>query len=56
MISLGSKSPPLSPSQFGNCPHCDGRLLRVQSYLDPRSGKTVRIFKCTDCKKLVWDE
>jgi phage FluMu protein Com len=35
-----------SPYQFGDCRHCDARLLRVQSYLDTRSFKTVRTFKC----------
>jgi hypothetical protein len=55
MLFLSSHSPPLSPSQLGNCQHCDGRLVRVQSYLDTRSGRTVRIFNCTGCQKLAWD-
>jgi hypothetical protein len=56
MIRLGFKpiSPP--PKQFEQCQHCAGALLQVESFLHAPSGKTIRAFRCTDCKKLTWDD
>jgi uncharacterized protein with PIN domain len=51
-------SPPLQPRhvQFESCPLCEGRLLRVESCFNPRADKMVRIYKCSDCHKLTWDD
>jgi uncharacterized protein with PIN domain len=51
-------SPALQPSQgqFNRCPHCGGRLNQVQSFLNTREDKPVRIFKCDGCQKLTWDD
>lgn len=56
MIGLGSKLPPPRPTQFESCQHCGGYLLRADSFLHIATGKTIRVFKCTDCKKLTWDD
>ena len=44
------------PDQFWQCPHCDGRLRRVETLLNSVGGKAVRVFKCADCTKLIWDD
>ena len=51
-------SPPLQPRerQFDRCPHCSGQLNQVNSFLNTREDKRVRIFKCADCQKLTWDD
>jgi len=38
------------------CPRCEeARLRLVQTMLDPRKGKTIRIFEC-QCGESIWDD
>lgn len=38
------------------CPRCEeGGLRLVQTILDPRKGKTIRIFEC-QCGECIWDD
>ncbi|WP_208617530.1 hypothetical protein [Bradyrhizobium arachidis] len=55
---LRISSPPLQArqEQFDTCSYCNDRLNKVESFLDTRNGKPVRIFKCTDCQKFTWDD
>ena len=55
---LRISSPNLQPAQgqFDTCPHCSGRLRRVESFLNTRIDRTVRVYKCADCQKLTWDD
>ncbi|QOZ67175.1 hypothetical protein SAMN05192541_1716 [Bradyrhizobium arachidis] len=58
IIMLRISSPPLQArqEQFDTCSYCNDRLNKVESFLDTRNGKPVRIFKCTDCQKFTWDD
>ena len=42
--------------RFLHCPACAERLSLVTQILDPRRGKTVRLFKCNKCGERIWEE
>lgn len=58
MFRITDESPdrPDGQAQFETCLHCSGRLTQVESFLNARVDKPVRIFKCADCQKLAWDD
>ena len=56
MLRTGPASLQPQQPQFTACPDCNGSLFRVQSFVDTSKNKPVRIYKCTDCQKLVWDD
>lgn len=43
-------------AQHRQCPNCDLPPRLLQSFLDSRANRTVRIFKCSNCSELIWDE
>ena len=38
------------------CPKCAARIRLAFSMLEPRAGKRIRIYKCTQCRDFVWDD
>jgi transcription initiation factor IIE alpha subunit len=38
------------------CPACATELELTHQFLDPKQGKTVRLFKCEKCGERVWEE
>jgi transcription initiation factor IIE alpha subunit len=42
--------------QFLYCPACATPLRLTHQFLDPKQGKTVRLFKCEKCGERIWDE
>jgi hypothetical protein len=53
-ISFPSVRRPLS--QFEACKYCDGHLTRVESFTNIHSDTPVRIYKCSDCQRLTFDD
>jgi hypothetical protein len=56
MFRIGLPLARLSHPQFEDCPHCHGHLSRIESFLDIRSDKPVRIFRCGDCQRITFDD
>jgi uncharacterized protein with PIN domain len=52
---IASPSPEFHPSDW-RCPNCDGSLRLLQTLLNSVQGKTVHIFECRNCRRLVWDD
>jgi transcription initiation factor IIE alpha subunit len=42
--------------RFLHCPACATVLQLSHQFLDPESGKTIRLFKCEKCGERIWDE
>jgi len=38
------------------CSECGNHLQKIQELMDTRTGKVVRVFKCTGCGKLRWED
>jgi len=38
------------------CPECGNRLRKLHELIDTHTGKVVRVFKCTKCDKLRWED
>ena len=38
------------------CPACSSVLQLTDEFLDPKQGKTIRLFKCKRCGERIWDE
>jgi len=49
-------SPEVNPADDRRCPHCDGSLRLLRTLLHTVNGKTVRVFECGACTRLVWDD
>ena len=41
------------PNPVRSCNHCGGKPALVRAILDPVTGRTVRMFKCT-CGEQTW--
>ncbi len=39
-----------------SCPNCATPLRLRQTMLDPRRGRTVRLFECGSCGERLWDD
>ena len=37
------------------CPSCNALAILVDTMLDPRKGKVVRLYRCS-CGERIWDE
>jgi uncharacterized Zn finger protein len=48
----------LAPDEdrFLHCPACSAALQLSHQFLDPKQGKTIRLFKCERCGERIWDE
>jgi uncharacterized protein with PIN domain len=38
------------------CPRCAACSRLTHSILDPRRGKTVRLYRCAGCGECLWDD
>jgi len=38
------------------CPECGNHLRKLHELVDTHTGKVVRVFKCTKCDKLRWED
>jgi transcription elongation factor Elf1 len=39
-----------------NCPHCNALAKLLECLWDARTANRVRVFECTSCGKLIWDQ
>lgn len=53
--SDNNPSVPLS-AHNRQCPNCGLPPRLLQAFLDGRANRTVRIFKCNTCGKLIWED
>jgi formate dehydrogenase maturation protein FdhE len=44
-----------NPNPIRSCSHCGSKPAPVLSMLNPRNGRTVRMFKC-ECGEQTWAE
>jgi|tagenome__1003787_1003787.scaffolds.fasta_scaffold20937480_3 hypothetical protein len=42
--------------QGRQCPNCGLPPRLLQSFLDSAADRTIRIFKCSNCNKLIWED
>jgi len=53
---MNSKPQTQAKDQFLHCPACAVQLQLTHQFLDPKDGKTIRLFKCDRCGERIWDE
>jgi len=51
----GERSPAKSTQEDRRCTDCGARPHLIQTLLDTRHGKSVRVFQC-GCGKLIWED
>jgi hypothetical protein len=50
-----SKEPPPANQRQVRCPTCTDSAYLSTRFLDPRSGKTIRLYLCR-CGENIWDD
>ena len=45
-----------SPTPDRRCPNCELPPRLLQSFLDTRANRMRRVFECSNCGKLIWDD
>jgi len=45
-----------SPTPDRRCPNCELSPRLLQSFPDTRANRMLRVFECSNCGKLIWDD